>query len=178
MTRTGVKGLVFLLVAFLALGLGLAQEDGEAAQETEGNVVEIDMITEGSEFIFDPVGIWVEPGTTIRFVNVSDLHSATAYCEDNGKERRIPEGAECWDSGILTEEGATWEVTLTEEGVYDYYCIPHEAMGMVGRIIVGDPEAFPAQDDSNLFPAVQEALPSVDQIMNAEDRRVAWGEQE
>jgi plastocyanin len=29
-------------------------------------------------------------------------------------------------------------VTLTVPGVYDYYCIPHEAAGMVGRIVVGN----------------------------------------
>jgi hypothetical protein len=25
------------------------------------------------------------------------------------------------------------------EGVYDYYCLPHEQAGMVGRIVVGQP---------------------------------------
>ena len=30
-------------------------------------------------------------------------------------------------------------MTLTVPGVYDYYCMPHEAAGMVGRIIVGKP---------------------------------------
>lgn len=30
-----------------------------------------------------------------------------------------------------------YAVTLTVEGVYDYFCIPHERAGIVGRIIVG-----------------------------------------
>ena len=29
-------------------------------------------------------------------------------------------------------------MTLTVEGVYDYFCIPHEHAGMVGRIVVGE----------------------------------------
>ena len=29
-------------------------------------------------------------------------------------------------------------MTLTVEGVYDYFCIPHERAGMVGRIVVGE----------------------------------------
>jgi hypothetical protein len=31
-------------------------------------------------------------------------------------------------------------------GVYDYYCVPHEHAGMVGRIVVGDAPAadYPA----------------------------------
>ena len=28
-----------------------------------------------------------------------------------------------------------YEVAMTVEGIYDYYCKPHEAAGMVGRII-------------------------------------------
>lgn len=160
-----------LIGMFLILGTALAQEDSAA----EGDVVEIRMVTDGSDFYFDPVGLRVEPGTTVRFVNESGQHTATAYCEDNGKERRIPEGAECWDSGMLVEEGASFEVTLSEEGVYDYFCLPHEALGMVGRIIVGSPEAFPPRDPANLAPAVQQALPSVEEIVNAEEGRLPHG---
>ena len=35
--------------------------------------------------------------------------------------------------------GESFEVELTEPGVYDYFCIPHEHAGMVGRIVVGGP---------------------------------------
>jgi len=35
------------------------------------------------------------------------------------------------------------EHTFTIPGVYDYLCMPHEAAGMVGRIIVGEPAARP-----------------------------------
>ena len=158
----------------LLVGLLLFSGAVFAQQGGEGEVVEISMVTEGSQFYFDPVGIHVLPGTTIRFINESGQHSATAYCEGNGKPNRIPEGAECWNSGILTEAGATFEVTLTEEGVYDYYCIPHEALGMVGRIIVGSADAAPAQDASQLMPAVQEALPSVEEIVAAEGGTVPY----
>ncbi|MEX2541625.1 MAG: plastocyanin/azurin family copper-binding protein [Trueperaceae bacterium] len=152
----------------LVLGAAIGQEGAG-----EGEVVEVRMVTEGSSFYFDPVGLLVEPGTTVRFINESGQHTATAYCEGNGKSNRIPEGAECWDSGMLVEEGATFEVTLTEEGVYDYFCLPHESLGMVGRIIVGSPDAFPVQDPAELVPAVQEALPSVEEIMGAEGGRVS-----
>ena len=37
--------------------------------------------------------------------------------------------------------GESFAVELTEPGVYDYYCIPHEHAGMVGRIVVGGPGA-------------------------------------
>jgi hypothetical protein len=58
---------------------------------------------------------------------------------------RIPEAAEPWDSGFLINPGDHFEVTLTVEGVYDYFCLPHEAAGMVGRIVVGRPGGPGAQ---------------------------------
>ena len=36
--------------------------------------------------------------------------------------------------------GEHYDVVLTVPGVYDYYCIPHVAHGMVGRIVVGTPK--------------------------------------
>ena len=51
---------------------------------------------------------------------------------------RIPESALHWDSGFLMQPGNHFDVTLTVPGVYDYYCIPHEAAGMVGRITCGE----------------------------------------
>ncbi|HEX7005132.1 MAG TPA: plastocyanin/azurin family copper-binding protein [Trueperaceae bacterium] len=155
---------------FIGLLIGLLLFSGAAfaQQGGEGEVVEIRMVSEGANFYFDPVGIHVAPGTTIRFINESGQHSATAYCDGNGKPQRIPDGAECWNSGILTEAGATFEVTLTEEGVYDYFCIPHEALGMVGRIIVGSADAYTPPEPTDLMPAAQQALPSVDAILGAE----------
>ena len=151
---------VALVAVFALAGTALAQD---------GEVVEIDMITDGPSFYFDIVGLVVEPGTTIRFVNASGAHATAAYSPANGKQQRIPDGAESWDSGMLVEPGATFEVTLTEAGVYDYYCLPHEALGMVGRIIVGSPDAFPAQPNDGLFPAAFDALPAVDAILAQDD---------
>ena len=139
-----------------------------AATEQDGaddGVVVIEMHAAAGRNYNDPVGIHVEPGTTIRFVNATGMHSATTYHPDNGRDLRIPPGAESWDSGLITRRNGTFEVTLTVEGVYDYFCIPHEAMGHVGRIIVGDPDASPAPPTDGLMAAVRNALPSVERIM-------------
>ena len=161
---------VLVLTAVIAIALG------SAALAQEGEVVEVHMITDGPVFHFDPVGLVIEPGTTIRFVNVSGMHSADAYAPANGKPQRIPDGAESWDSGVLVEEGATFEVTLSVEGVYDFYCLPHEALGMVGRIIVGDPAAYPAQPTDGLFPMAADALPPVDAILAEDDGVLTYEE--
>ena len=147
---------------------GTGSEAQPAATEPdvpEDGVVVIEMHAAAGRNYNDPVGIHVEPGTTIRFVNATGMHTTTAYHPDNGRDLRIPEGAESWDSGLITRRNGTFEVTLTVEGVYDYYCIPHEAMGHVGRIIVGDPDASPAPPADGLMAAVRNALPSVERIM-------------
>jgi uncharacterized membrane protein len=80
---------------------------------------------------FDPIGLHVEPGTTVRFEIAAGAHSATAY------ESRIPSDASAFDSGVISSDG--FEYTFEEPGTYDYYCIPHKSVGMVGRIVVGTP---------------------------------------
>jgi plastocyanin len=92
----------------------------------------------GSRVWFDPIGLYVEPGETVRWIARENVHTTTAYHPKNDHHSlRIPDGAAPWDSGFLVKPGATFDVTLTVPGVYDYYCMPHEAAGMVGRIVVG-----------------------------------------
>lgn len=133
---------------------------------------------DGGRVWFDPVGLWVRSGTMIRWINELNVHTVAAYHpRNNDHALRIPRGAEPWDSGYLTRPGDRFEITLTEIGVYDYYCAPHEAAGMAGRIIVQEP-AGPGtlaydyfRDDeskSHWKPVpdrVQAALPPVETIM-------------
>ena len=169
------------LFSILLLALGataVAQEgEGQDGADQASDVVEVRMITDGSTYYFEPAGLHVDPGTTIRFVNDSGTHGTTSYSTGNDKPQRIPEAAEGWNSPIFSEQGATFDVTLEHEGVYDYYCPPHEALGMVGRIVVGSADAYPAQDPSELnFPAAAEALPAVDAILSDDDGRLTYEE--
>jgi len=89
---------------------------------------------------YDPVGIHIMPGETLRWILDEDVHAAAAYHPKNAMHSlRIPESATPWDSGLMSTKGQHFDVTLTVEGVYDYFCLPHENDGMVGRIIVGKP---------------------------------------
>lgn len=97
------------------------------------------MVTEGSDYYFDPIGLFVKSGDTVTFKIESGSHSATAYKEGNGPASvtRIPEGADAFNSDILSKQGATFKHTFETTGTYDYFCIPHKSLGMVGRIVVG-----------------------------------------
>ncbi|WP_254368290.1 plastocyanin/azurin family copper-binding protein [Paracoccus sp. Z118] len=135
-------------------------------------LVEMKGSPRGEQVWFAPVGLAVAPGETIRFVNrdAGNSHTATAYHPDIlDRQRRIPDAAEPWDSGLLLP-GEQFEVTLTAPGVYDLYCQPHEHAGMVARIVVGRPESGPgwqgpAQDAGDLPEAALAGFPPVDAIL-------------
>lgn len=110
---------------------------------------------------FDPIGLSVEPGTTVRFEIDTGSHSATAYTD------RIPAEATPFDSGVLS--GGGFEHTFDIAGTYDYYCLPHKAMGMVGRLVVGD-SGGPADAD----PVPDGAVPDSERIV--EERAIAAGD--
>lgn len=109
--------------------VGAAASVGTVETAVGQEDVTVEMITEGDEYRFDPIGLHVEPGTTVTFENVSGTHNSVSY------EGRIPEGASAWRTPI----GETAEHTFEEPGTYDYYCEPHRSLGMVGRIVVGEP---------------------------------------
>jgi plastocyanin len=125
---------------------------------------------DGSRVWFDPIGIRIRVGQTVRWTNRDDgnSHTATAYHSANfSRPLRIPRGSEPWDSGYLLP-GASFQAMLTVPGVYDYYCIPHEMAGMVGRIVVGEPSPdgmARSSADDELPEAALRAFPSVEEIM-------------
>lgn len=118
-----------------------SQHTTDSSGETTGDSNTVLMVTEGSQYYFDPIGLLVGSGDTVTFKIQSGSHSATAYQKGNGPASvtRIPDGAQAFDSGILSEQGATFEHTFDTTGTFDYYCIPHKSLGMIGRIVVGEP---------------------------------------
>lgn len=96
------------------------------------------------EFYFEPVGLYVEPGDTVKFTFETPHHTVSAFHSDAGRTQRVPEGAKPYSSPVLGA-GAYWLYTFEEEGVYDSYCAPHESFGMVMRIVAGSPSGPGAQ---------------------------------
>lgn len=148
----------------------LFAKSGLAAGET----IDISMRgkEDGSHVWFDPVGILVQPGQTVRWTNrdPGNSHTVTTYHpEFFDRPLRIPARARPWHSDYLLPD-ETFSVTFEQEGVYDYYCVPHEHAGMVGRIVVGSPgsSAGPGKDEAGLIPVPPAALagfPPVEEII-------------
>ena len=166
----------------LAGGLSLSGWALSSSPRAAEGVVEVRLQSDmlGTTVGFDPIGLHVAPGTTVRWVVEANVHTVTAYHPRNDQHSlRIPPEAEPFDSGFLINPGNAFELRLVSEGVYDYFCLPHEAAGMVGRIIVGRPggpgllpfDYFKSLPEGRQWkdvpPAAQAAFPSVAAILQA-----------
>jgi plastocyanin len=129
-------------------------------------------VVEMYDFIYDPPGLLLEAGDRVAWIlledHLVDGHSATAYHPDQDKFLRVPETAGPWSTSLMEGFGAWQEITFDVLGVHDYFCIPHETEGMVGRIIVGAPQGGPGTQPSSIgiSPAGQSTIPTIDEIMN------------
>jgi plastocyanin len=139
--RAFLRGVTASVAVGSAVG-GSAQS--AAAQEDGGGTTHTVNMTD--ELVFDPDDITIAPGDTIRWVNVGGVgHSVTAY------EEEIPSDAAYFASGGFDSESAArggypqqgdiaggeeYSHTFEVEGDYEYFCIPHETVGMLGAVSV------------------------------------------
>lgn len=87
---------------------------------------------------FEAGVVRIRAGETVTWENGSALiHTVTADPERATEEESVslPEGARAFDSGDIAP-GETFSHTFRVPGEYVYFCVPHEAAGMVGRVIV------------------------------------------
>ena len=154
-------------------GLGLASLLATRPLRASAAGVDVEMLgnKDGSKVWFAPVGLLVTPGTTVRWINrdPGNVHTATAYHPANdGHPLRIPDAAAAWNSDYLLPD-QSFAVTLSAPGVYDYYCVPHEHAGMVGRIVVmAAGGAVPEAPAGNPVPGLEgDLFPQVDEILRS-----------
>ena len=93
---------------------------------------------------FEPPAIQVDPGTTVVWEWTGE-----------GGEHNVVEEDAVFESERTAEEGFTFEHTFEEDDegeVFRYVCTPHEALGMLGAVAVGDvvdETISPAGDDGD-----------------------------
>ena len=97
-------------------------------------MVEIRMRSDpdGAQVGFDPIGLKVAPGRPCAGWSRPTCTPRPPTIPQRRPPAAHPRGAEPWNSDYLVEPGESFEVTLTVEGVYDYFCAPHE-IGRHGR---------------------------------------------
>ncbi|WP_430512927.1 pseudoazurin [Pannonibacter phragmitetus] len=89
---------------------------------------EVKMLNYGTEgsMVFEPSFLEVQVGDTVTFVPTNSGHNVRSYV--------VPEGTQAWNTPM--DERTT--VTISQPGVYLYYCPPHLMMSMIGMIQAGE----------------------------------------
>jgi plastocyanin len=102
-----------------------------------GKTVEVSM-KNNPKAIFAPATVNIAVGDTVTWTNPGIItHSVT--CDPaqavTAANVALPAGVAPFDSGTM-EQDATFSHTFTVKGTYKYICKMHEAMGMVGTVVV------------------------------------------
>ncbi|MFB6218634.1 MAG: halocyanin domain-containing protein [Halobacteriaceae archaeon] len=85
----------------------------------------------GGAFAFAPAGLWVDPGTTVKWEWTGN---------GGGHNVKHEEGPAALDSGsAVAAPGVNYEFEFTEDhaGITKYFCAPHKSLGMLGAVAVG-----------------------------------------
>ena len=113
----------------------------------EGVPDDADHVVDMNAVAFDPAELTVSVGDTVAWTHAGgEPHNVVAY------EAELPEGATYWASGGFESEEAArtgWENgegavqsgqsyvhTFETAGEHAYFCVPHEAAGMKGTVVV------------------------------------------
>lgn len=103
----------------------------------DGKTIDVTM-KNNPKAIFVPATVNCKVGDTVTWTNPGVItHSVTfdpaqAVTKDNVA---LPAGVAPFDSGTMEQDG-TYSHTFTVKGTYKYVCKFHEAMGMIGTVIV------------------------------------------
>lgn len=107
-------------------------------------------------FHFAPTGLKIDEGDIVRFNFDTPEHTVTAYHEGQGRQQRIPDDEPPFSSPVINV-GGFWLYEFDSPGTYDLFCAPHELLGMVMRVVVGDPSD--PNYDGSFGPAGQPPMP-------------------
>ena len=115
-------------------GLGVLAATPALAQ---GNTIEVSM-KNNPKGVFVPASVNIKVGDTVKWTNPGIItHTVTFDPAQAATAANValPAGVAPFDSGSMEEE-ATFSHTFTVKGTYKYVCKMHEAMGMVGTVVV------------------------------------------
>ncbi len=116
-----------------------------AMQAITGTTHEIKMLGDAQGYRFEPADITIKQGDGIKFVFVSGgphnvaFDPATLPADVKAAlVANMPEQAGELSGKMLLADGETYTISFAgvPEGTYDYFCTPHLAMGMKGKITV------------------------------------------
>jgi plastocyanin len=128
--RTFAEMLAGLGLSFVFTGIST----GAMAQ---AKTVDVTM-KQGTKSRFDPETVTVAAGDTVKWTNPAFVAHTVTFDPSKAQKASdvsLPAGVAPFDSGTIEEDG-TFSHTFTVKGTYKYVCVFHEAMGMVGTVVV------------------------------------------
>lgn len=116
---------------FRALTLGLVAVAASAAMPASAKEIVVKMLNVGSDkqtMVFEPAFVKAAPGDTVRFQATNPGHNAQTI-------------AGMLPAGVAETKGAMGKdmvLAVKTPGVYGIKCLPHQSMGMVALVQVGN----------------------------------------
>jgi plastocyanin len=132
---------IFMIAAASLLAAPLALRAAAPPPTTH----EVRMVVEGQSYRFEPAALTIHPGDRVRFTSASGGPHNVSF-----DPSKVPDAAEAaLSAGMPNQIQPLWGPLLIEpnssytvsfEGVpagsYEFFCMPHMAMGMHGTITV------------------------------------------
>ncbi|MBX0323034.1 halocyanin domain-containing protein [Halomicroarcula sp. F13] len=102
--------------------------DGTVVDRTGSDTAVVTVGAEGNggAFAFDPPLVKIARGSTVRW----------EWTGDGGAHNVVFEEADVSSGDVASDAGTTFEHTFDDPGQYRYACLPHEALGMRGAVVV------------------------------------------
>jgi plastocyanin len=116
-----------------------------AAPAATGKTHDVNMVLDGSKYKFDPDNLTVQAGDVIRYHNKSGGPHNVSFWGDSIPsgagdvlKKNMPNQMAPLEGPLLTEPDAVYEVSFAgaPKGDYKFYCLPHLALGMHGKVTV------------------------------------------
>jgi plastocyanin len=116
-----------------------------AAPAATGKTHDVNMVLDGSKYKYDPDNLTIQSGDVVRFHNKSGgPHNASFWPDSIPKgaadvlTKNMPDQMAPLEGPLLTEPDAVYQVSFAgaPKGDYKFYCLPHLALGMRGKLTV------------------------------------------
>ncbi len=101
------------------------QYGGNAADMTGQDSVDISVGAGNQGYAFDPAAVVVSAGTEVNWVWTG-----------NGGQHNIVADDGTFESERMSSAGSSFSHTFEDAGNYGYKCVPHQALGMYGAVVV------------------------------------------
>jgi plastocyanin len=118
---------------------------GGAAPAAGGTTHDVNMVLEGSSYKYVPDQLTIKSGDVVRYHNVSGGPHNVSFWADSipsgaaeALKAGMPDQMAPLEGSLLTEPNGVYTISFAKApaGEYKFYCLPHLALGMKGKLTV------------------------------------------